>query len=394
MTGTVVDDAVQTEPFHIVMEENPQSPTMWVGICAEQDELADFLKKNQITDPYLVVVTNGPGGEKRYHAPLSRGVIHISFNRPGTFTVTIGVGWVENGGETWKLSHTLHSKGKWDSYERMIMSEAGGMQTSVYTRMGEGKREKSWTIRFFHHSSSRQVVVDSSNFAPEPAAWRKAWVGIFFGNKGYDQCNFRKRSLLGIPLAALLPLHYLMKLIGMLVCLILGLVYKNGFRHVLKPGRYGSLGMVFGDIPGRRSAWLYKGPSKHYETRDLRIGAGGVLLALLASVIYLNIAYSGFRTFSIWALLILSGCALTAGILYLMHRHRSKNSLIIEERKRDRREARRRDAMSDLERELETLSCRRDGQPMTVNRLLERKRTSPVIIFNRVKDGVCRPFAG
>jgi hypothetical protein len=119
---------------------------------------------------------------------------------------------------SWNTS-ILNSNG--DDYARWLLE----------TETEAARLSKEYTTM----TSPINVDVPAGVFAPEPAAWEKAWVNHFFKDKVVDQCHFRKRRLFAYGLQPLIALSYI--LIRLLFFLFGALTLCRGltFKYVLHP---------------------------------------------------------------------------------------------------------------------------------------------------------------
>lgn len=379
----------RSEPFHITCKTEQDSPTMWVGICVNE-ALTTYLVDKKITDPQIVLVVRQGSWEQRLVAPLSRGVVHLALPRAGSFTLKLGVACSKQ--TSFMMKRVLLGRDEYDNYKRNLFDYGGEQfRGSISAEV----MKEATTVEFYPHTATQEVIVAANNFAPEPAKWRKAFVGMIFNPKVRDQCSFRRKNIMAVPLALLVPLHYAAKLVGMALCTALGLVYRSGFKNAWKPGRYGGFGDVFGSIKFKRSAWFYQSSKQNYKPRSAAFVAALVSSWLfIAGTVIRALAADESLLMSIWFVLRIAigfgiAIALIAGFITVLDKTRNGRT----ESRAARRSRRRQDDLLLLQQNLNELTCERAGRPLTVGDILQKRKTSPVVLYNRLKDKVCKPFA-
>lgn len=389
--------------FHIV-DDAGDSSVRWVGICINNREgVEDYLREHDALDPYLLVVVTQNGVEVvRAFEPLQRGLVHIALPRAGTFKLRAAIVYEENNNSR-RLKTLFKYTGSDGSYACDLVDFYGGLHH--YFAANCGNPDDRHVVMRHDHVAEATIVVGTDNFARERAQWRVNLVKLFFKGNGDNECNWRKRWLGSLALVVFwLPLQYLIKAVGVILFSLAGFVYGLEFKLLLKPGRYGSILNTFGGVNKHSALWFKRKSHFGYEARSGYWILATILVPLwlgLSTVISLEDKLSFVEAMlaaflSLLFLAIFLGVAIGAGALFKYTRdrmssaeHKAKIKAKREARDKARNERLQR---NDLSGQLKTLSCTETGQPMTVNRLISRRKNDPVIIWNKTKDVVCRPF--
>ncbi len=406
---------VPLEPFHVVCDQMSDDPVMWVGICVNDNKAIErYMEEHNVLDPYLLVVASQNGREyTRAIAPLTDGVVHLAFRRAGEFKIHVTIVH-EAKNEAKRIKQVLTGKDSYGLYLTNVLDQYELFEVFVGEERGRG--HNFITVNHHPHVAEQTVAIADENFAPEPAEWRKKLVGLFFDSRGRDECNWRRRWLGSLALCVLwLPLQYLMKLIGLAAYGIAGFVYGLDMSYMLKPGRHGTVIDMFGNVDKHTWLWFKRVESSYgtrgYEPRSfiwIAFTVAVMAWSLLTVLIHiLSVDEEGITTISwsraAWvAGLVIGGSLLTVYVSAFLAWSclivRDKLSTAEHRAKRDaKRAAREKARLQKLEQknvagQLKTLSCQASGQPMTVDRLLARRSTAPKVVYNRVKDRVCKPI--
>ncbi len=402
-------------PFHIVCDKQPSDPVMWVGVCINDPEALmaqidatnremEYFDAEPVTTPYLLVVSSLNGVEiDRKIAPLDDGIVHMAFRRAGTFTLHATVVWPDWGGES-GLKRIFRGRNSSGNYDTSMMWD-GELNDSFSRNRSRSRQDRAWRIPFV---ATQEVVVLANNFAKEPPAWLTSWTEWFFSEKGRDNCDFRKRYLRLLPYSvSVLPTHYVAKFIALLAFTITGYVYNLNWKAAFAPFRQGTFNDVFGSVK-RKSWWNYKRSAKGTIVErkfaygvPLVIAAVANVVALIVDIFEEDFGYGESLLAVLGVCVVLVVCLVVVALLVNVvewYKSRSRNAASTSWHsnfRRKRRESRARKAMTEREqlaRELNTMSCTVAGKPVTITQLVERRKSSPVVIGNRLKDRVCLPF--
>lgn len=405
------------EPFHIVCSDNNQGPVMNVGICVNTP-LREKLKSDGITNAHLLVVARqGNRDIVRKLVPIAKGHVHMEFDRPGHFTIDTMVVW-PGAEETVSSMFRLlmgTQNGRYFDYNIYDEYEDHEIRRTFSGFVGSGRRERHVTVNRVQHHSSQQTVVVADNFADPPPAWLVTIVRWYFADNDRDQCHFRRRTLWSIPLTlVVLPLHYLIKFVGLVLCGLTGFVYGLNAKYAVKPYREGSFSLVFSGVKSRRSAWFYKRDADKYHNRYqprhwawnttvvltvLTLVVSTVAsffvpdgwswldcLGVVVGVVALVVALIATLAFVLWI------SKFVAGAVGLGDKYEYLGSKFRDWRKQ-RHEQNHASEQEMLDRQLVTMSCEATGGEMTIERLVARRRFAPVVVYHSTKDRLCKPFA-
>lgn len=406
------------EPFHIVCSDNEQGPVMNVGICVNAP-LREKLKKDGITNAHLFVVARQFNRDiVRKLVPIAKGHVHIEFDRPGSFTIDTMVVWPGHGETVSSMSSLLLGtrNGRIFDYDIYDEYEDHEIRSSFTGFVGSGRRERSVTVnRVQHHSSQQPVLVLADNFADPPPAWLFTIVRWYFADNDRDQCHFRRRTLWSIPLTlVVLPMHYLIKLVGLVLYGLTGFVYGLNAKFAVRPYRDGSLSLVFSGVKSRRSAWFYKRDKneyyRNYQPRHWAWNTSVVLtvLTLVVSTVASFFVPDGWSWLDCLGVavgvvaLVVALIAIVAFVLWIgghvakavgLGDKYQKLGVKFRDWRKQRHEQNHASEQEMLDRQLATMSCEATGGEMTIEHLVARRRFAPVVVWYSTKDRLCKPFA-
>lgn len=410
-------EVTEVEPFHIVCSDNDQGPVMNVGICVNAP-LRERLKADGITNAHLFVVARqGNRDILRKLVPIAKGHVHIEFDRPGEFTIDTMVVWPGAEVTVSSMFRLLMGtrNGRYYDYDIYDQYEDYKIRRSFEGYFGTGRRERHVVVKRVQHHSSQQTVVVADNFAEPPPAWLVTIVRWYFADNDRDQCHFRRRTLWSIPLTlVVLPLHYLIKFVGLVLYGLTGFVYGLNAKYAVRPYSNGSLSLVFSGVKSRRSAWFYKRDKDQYHNRyQPRHWAWNtaVVLTVLTLVvstvasIFVPDGWSWLDCLAVVAGVAALVAALIATLAFVLwigkyvaqavglgDKYEYLGSKFRAWRKK-RHEQNRASEQEMLDRQLATMSCEATGGEMTIERLVARRRLAPVVVYHSTKDRLCKPFA-
>lgn len=141
-----------------------------------------------------------------------RGYQYIQLARPESNRISVTVIDIQ----------TRNTRKQVDTSLRYSFIDTSTGVIDTYSRLNGGYRLASCDVSTVETPTYIDVEVDEALFAPEPAQWKKILVSRCFGNKGVDQCGFRKRLILS------LIIEMIVQLFGVVVrpiCLILVVLF-------------------------------------------------------------------------------------------------------------------------------------------------------------------------
>ncbi len=396
------------EPFHMIYKNNDQGPTVDIGICVNQP-LRDFIMERKIEDAHiLVVIRKGKVDIERKLTPLAKGFVRVVFDSAGEYTAHLMVVY----------PYRYTDLPSWQVWQMLLEKNSAGIfVNSVFKAVPEEepdepyeifectiKSRRSWLrarINRMPYDSVETIIVKPGNFATPPPAWKNIPTRWFFPDNDRDPCQFRSRFWFrSLELIfTVLPLHYLAKLLGLIVYTLTGFVYNLHPAPALRPYRHGPFRAVFGEVK-TKSFWFYKREGEYsFKLRPkwwiVTFVAMLTELALIAILDLSNTEPSlGLNVF--WATLfsiVVGGVAVVFwGIALLVISHKETEPKTPSKRQQ-RRAQRKIDSLEATKRELIALSCDKQGQPITIDDLIKRRRHSPIVVYYRTKDRFCQPYA-
>lgn len=398
-------DSTSAEPFHIVYDQRTNDPVMWFGICVDEAQMSQFLRNNVALNPYFLVVVTTPEGYEveRHIAPLTQGIVHHAFRRAGEFKVMATVVY-EPEGDTSKLRRLFNYRNSYQRHACDVVDIDGNLHENFEWFMdGKSDTKHHHQVKRHPYVSETTVVVHPNNFAKERAAWRKALVNTFFAKKGENECSWRKRWITSLALCVFwLPLQYLMKIVGLILYGVTGFVYGLDMKMFLPPGRRGSIFDMFGDV-NKHNWWLFKRGTRYgycYRNPLWNLGFISTIAWVMASLAIsaepktslVTAAIVAAKWIGTFLLLIMFFVFLINGIDWLAERRKGTDYMAKKHAKKEAKLKLLKAKQGDVEQQLSSMSCSASGQPITIDHLLERRKTSRVVIWNRTKDLVCQPF--
>ena len=397
------------EPFHIVVKDNDQGATMYIGLCVN-DPVIDRVKNGDIIDPHMLIVIRQNGHDvMRKLEPLNNLITHVTFTRQGDYTAHALVVYPGTDTSVAQMKQLLLEKDNTGTYQHGVFySLEDEIYESFEGSVGPKKRRHTAKVERVQYESVQPIHISANNFATPSAKWKTGLARMFFADNDRTQCHLRGRVLASIPmLLFVLPLHYLVKFFWLAVCLVVGWLYGLQPKHVIKPGRYGSFSAVFGGVRWDRSIWIYKRKPGSYATMYaerrplaiLSIFAAWLLLIAAGIAGYISLAsgeswISRFLSVLMYVGFVIGIVVAFLGLVWL-------GDFVIDKRhdpeaQRNRIARRRRRSMNEAEllaQELASASCVQQGIPTTIDTLVKRRRLSPVVVYHSTKDKVCKPFA-
>ncbi len=398
------DDTRSVEPLHLELEAQPDNPSTFVGVCVNE-ELREWLRIHRVTDPVLLISLIRDGRVvERYVERLSQGFTHVVYPAPGRYEVRATVLYSDDAGFGKLKSFLLRRENftgytnpvHWDTYD-----DVHGRQTAGHVReaiSGEDPYDKKKTIHcvVFGHEGIDFAVSTEDLYEPELGRFHQYVLNTFF-KKWEDTCDWKKKTWIYVPiLTLLLPIHYLMKAVAIVICGLLGLVYENGFRHAWKPGRHGGWAKVISPIRGRRTAWLFARERNedgsirrgHYQERPAWVWVVwivGILSLIVASFVQKADSLNFLESLLISTVAVTVIALVWTGIYSFRHNENRKQAA------KKRGEQRERGDLDKLMTTLRGLDC--STEELDLDAIIDRRRRNPVVMYRIAKDKRCRPRA-
>jgi hypothetical protein len=341
-------------------------PVTW---CISPD-LLKVLAKLEINNPQVIIsvipenCSQPLQKEHRYVVPLRDLMTYVEFRTPGINRIFATL--------------SLTDLSVRDCKKKFLRRTDGGYYDwDIATFDGKEYNEDS-------PNNAEPVVVDvpQGAFAPEPAAWEKAWVNHFYETSAVDQCHFRQRRLFAYSLQPfLILLGYIPRLAITLVALLT--VQRNfSLKHLIHP-------LLFRFFEGLD---MFEEGSRLISKKDVgfvRKYAG----CLLAPPIYLW----ALLCYLIPGLIIITLAGLLLGlavfiVICLIAVAANASELRDElERFLDRKKST--TSWAETSEEIQDLVCV-SQKPITGLASLPAKKKTIKLRFYDLKSKVCRPFAG
>lgn len=194
-----------------IADTNVSSGAVALSWCTDIEQLKKLAEAN-VLDPQVVISVVPQGGaamhyEQRQVVPLKDLMAYITFRKPGTNRV---------------FSFIVDSSPR-EAKARWLARSQGTFDSSIADYCGD---DWSYTTNTFNNMRAAPLVVDvpSELFAPEPAAWEKAWVNNLFHEKSVDQCAFRRRRMFAYTVQpVLMLLAVLIRMLPLSISLLFGL---------------------------------------------------------------------------------------------------------------------------------------------------------------------------
>lgn len=204
---------------------NADVPVRW---CITP-EFVSRMEKDEIRDPHILLVSvdKTRGDEMSRHlVPVGELMTYVRFTRAGRMKL---YGWIIDG-----------SCGRRKLHDDFLGRTRGQWNTNViFNWTGEPRDE----IEGAYVGTERDVVIPANVFGNEPPRWLKWYANLWHAGPVRDQCEFRKRVMIGIP--KLIPVAVVSFLLVALKVAIGSLFTLAGWRHSVqwryawRPFKYG-----------------------------------------------------------------------------------------------------------------------------------------------------------
>ncbi|MBI4281035.1 hypothetical protein HY628_02460 [Candidatus Uhrbacteria bacterium] len=265
MVGTTEGtNGVKKSYFHLVFgQEGEVEAAMRLAWCLESDGLA-LLREKGIRFPHLFVVSYRQDGEgdgarlvdeQRWLLPLEDGFTVLYFQSHGQHLICATIVWAAN---------QSSQRQSWAELHRSFLRKADNGKW--YIPFSNGREFDLVYLPSFHLPTyeSAEVTVAKEFFAPEPPAWQRWWVNLFFETKPRDECEFRKRQWFWAYPFQWLPVFFWVTTNIFVRAVCCGVMFLFGYRYVNWKCLLHPFSMDFGDLDATES--LLKAPpyTSHY----------------------------------------------------------------------------------------------------------------------------------
>ncbi len=316
--------------------------------------------------------------------PLANAMQYLSFTSPGENELCVYVVDLDGPPATAAIRRI-----------RALITENALYGNSISIIGPSGRIDQLYATRVMNEKPEKLVVnVPVEMFAPPPAGWRRKIVGAFFRGKEVDQCHFRKRFMIALPLAVVVAFFgYNFKTLHALTILFFGFAKLNWAAFKDPLGRFSAVfhreesGYWFGEgeRPDIGTYWRIledeKGRSRVSIWSILNPAVLLSILALLSAAVSIGL---------LDVLLVIGAMILFFGMIF---------GLVVLIRSDFVRDARMRheQTVAAKERErsmqiLKTITCDMHLPANSVRELPKELQTVS-LRFNDFKTKVCRPFA-
>lgn len=198
--------AAAQPPFHLALSNNGTSPVVRMRVCLSPAGIAELLER-KVETPFLLLTygpwdeeehrftqnNDGKSTERRRIVRLDRGIIQVTFNRPGPHRIMARIVWY---GESKLKPHVQR-----EQLEKQFASQrSDGSFERVLTFVDGALDLKYDQHESLNHTEVHAVNVDRAMFAPEPSPRLKAWASLVLSRPLDDQCNWRRRVIFSFTL--------------------------------------------------------------------------------------------------------------------------------------------------------------------------------------------------
>lgn len=182
------------------------SPVAAVRWCVDKVDL-DYLKENEITDPFLALIITKPREEKDSDGtivyqvighkivPLDQVMEYLEFRSPDEQRVFGQIVWSK-----YYKKQRLNQK-RLDEYVGKLWGKSFNFAIESL-----GKYDNFTSDQL--ESGYADVTVPEGHFAKEPSVWEKWWVNFWYESKPKNQCQFRKRRMLAYTVQPFVVIPY------------------------------------------------------------------------------------------------------------------------------------------------------------------------------------------
>ncbi len=371
--------------FEIHVSDNDvTSGSIPVSWCVTPDILKS-LSDLGVKDPQVVLVVApdtdnhyGRQKETRQVVPLKDMMAYLDFKVAGVNKIW---GFISQKGR--KAARNCYLSKTNNQFDSWLLTEDG----------------REWVQTHSMDAQPISIDVPKEAFAPEPAAWEKAWVNHFFNNKCVDQCNFRRRRLFAYSIQPLIALAYIFfRLVTLSVALLLGTrgVSLKPLLHPLSIDHDSSWNVFCGGsifinhLPeDDELVWT---PTNFWAAASYVVRSFWKLPFMpLFLIPILLLAYFGklLLVGSITLAGLVTVALIVAAIFFFMDNGLGRIIVFFEKHF----------SSSDdgywylSQEEMDALVCNGEKKPLSLDELPSRKRTLR-LYYRNLKSKVCRPFSG
>lgn len=355
----------------------PTIPVRW-SLEKELVETLVSFKEEASRFNILFVIKDDRGSESRVLAPLDQEMTYLSFQRPGDNRVLATI----VRGSIGYLRNQYLSRDR--NFYRMPVLDYSGSD-------------------FLPHvepvSLVRMVVnIPEGVFAPEPSAWMKWWVNLFYEDEPRDECGFGKRQLFAFTIqpaqvAIIVGFSFLATSLAVLGYFLAGRVKGFAFRQCFGFLRDPIFGWrsIFSMLDDTEYAFT---PVVSFKGRKIRLLACvpfTPIYPVFIAALYFH-TWIGLQTLGTLPMVVAAGVFIPVavlGILDLMYYFLGNKAY--DETMEQRRKQREEKESRLLEEKLNALVCQGDNTP-SISSLPPKKRTWH-LRFLALKAIVCRPYA-
>jgi len=364
-------------------DQKVQSATVPLRWCVDKRDL-EALKREKVVNPHVLIVTVANSQEMtRQLAPLDQMMAYVQFRKPGKNTIFAAV--ITN----------YRDDNYNDLWKKYLRKKDGHYRTDVIDSEGQFLGQGG-TVDIEY--AEIDITVPDDLFAPEPPAWEKKWVNLFFGSSPRDQCEYRKRRIIAYTLQPVLVAIWLILKIFIGLAMVILLVLLCGMRGI----RFKPLFHPFGDnltsIWWHRERTVFKPEvGTDYRTLKFLLPLAPVYwLSVYAVVSLISFALPGkgygygYLSEAIYPTILIVGGSMAFLSLFdiidfLLRIYNAKQ-------KKSKAEKREYEIEQKYEFDLQALACNHADLKPRLDALPKSRRTI-YLRFWDLKAKVCRPFA-
>lgn len=361
-----------------IPDHDEADSTVLVRWCIDEDT-AKEIKEAGCTNPYVLILLNhsSAGEVNRILVPLSEGARYIQFRHAREHDIYAFVVLPADVSKSVsKMKDYFLTRRNRHRYENELFSYEGNLLNHSFNLTSW------WKTLNTESPCIESVDIDPNFFAKEAPRWLREIVGKCFEGKPKDQCHFRKRCMLVIPI---LPFWFVLSLLLNIFWALWSTMF--GFKVNVKK----VFTRVFCLDLSHISEWKFTENFALCGKDDKERGWGGFLILPVFWLVLACLWRIGALVVASQGLFLISWLAVASFIVFTMHVWIQEREDVIIQIARERARYQRR--MQEAGLTADAMTCRPGVHLKAKYDAIPKGRRTIRLQFWHLKKKICRPFA-